>query len=132
MSWLGILALIQSLVNQATIGPIVFFICLMMNEETLNFMPARHYPAYIIGLFPSVYDWVTNVSNLGPLCKSVQMSVASEMRQNPQPPELTKLPPCRIQQPTLPKHTTPIHLEPMGGLVSFLGIRVPFLFRCFG
>ena len=61
-SWFGILALIQSIVNQATIGPIVFFVGLMVNEEALNFMPSRHYSAYIIGLFPSIYDWVTNVS----------------------------------------------------------------------
>jgi len=67
MSCFGILALIQSIVNQATIGPIVFFVGLMVNEEALNFMPARHYSAYIIGLFPSVYDWVTNVADRAPL-----------------------------------------------------------------
>jgi hypothetical protein len=57
----------QSLVNPATIGPIVFFVGLQINEEALNFMPARHYSAYIIGLFPSVYDWVTNIANRAPL-----------------------------------------------------------------
>lgn len=66
-SWFGILALIQSLVNRATIGPIVFFVGLMVNEEALNFIPSRHYSAYLIGLFPSIYDWVTNVSGLAPL-----------------------------------------------------------------
>jgi hypothetical protein len=66
-SWFGLLALIQSLVNPATIGPIVFFVGLQINEECLNFMPSRHYSAYIIGLFPSVYDWVTNISNRAPL-----------------------------------------------------------------
>lgn len=30
-------------------------------------MPSRHYSAFIIGLFPSVYDWVTNISNRSPL-----------------------------------------------------------------
>jgi len=65
-SWFGILALIQSLVNQATIGPIVFFVGLMVNEEALNFIPNRHYSAYIIGLFPSIYDWVTNVADRSP------------------------------------------------------------------
>jgi AGZA family xanthine/uracil permease-like MFS transporter len=39
----------------------------MINEEALNFIPSRHYSAYIIGLFPSVYDWVTNVSGRAPL-----------------------------------------------------------------
>jgi hypothetical protein len=66
-SWFGILALIQSLVNQATIGPIVFFVGLMVNQEALDFMPSRHYVAYIIGMFPSIYDWVTNVSDRAPL-----------------------------------------------------------------
>ena len=67
LSWFGVLALIQSLVNQATIGPIVLFVGLMINEEALNFMPSRHYSAYIVGLFPSVYDWVVNVANRSPL-----------------------------------------------------------------
>jgi hypothetical protein len=67
LSWFGVLALIQSLVNQATIGPIVLFVGLMVNQEALDFMPSRHYPAYVIGLFPSVYDWVTNVSDRAPL-----------------------------------------------------------------
>jgi len=66
-SWFGILALIQSIVNPATIGPIVFFVGLQVNEEALNFLPNRHYSAYIIGLFPSVYDWVTNIANRAPL-----------------------------------------------------------------
>jgi len=67
MSWFGILALIQSLVNAATIGPIVFFVGLQISEEALNFMPARHYSAFIIGLFPSIYDWVVNISSRSPL-----------------------------------------------------------------
>jgi hypothetical protein len=67
MSWFGILALMQSLTNQATIGPIVLFVGLMMNEEVLNFIPSRHYAAYIIGLFPSIYDWVVNVSGMSPI-----------------------------------------------------------------
>lgn len=79
MSWFGILAFIQSIVNQATIGPIVLFvgesfcclkcveqlhyaclssivICVLrlffqtglaINEECLNFIPSRHYAAYL-------------------------------------------------------------------------------------
>lgn len=39
----------------------------MVNQEALDFMPSRHYAAYIIGLFPSVYDWVTNISDRAPL-----------------------------------------------------------------
>jgi hypothetical protein len=67
LSWFGILALVQSFVNRATIGPIVFFVGLMVCEEALEFMPARHYSAFIIGLFPSVYDWVTNISGQSPV-----------------------------------------------------------------
>ena len=39
----------------------------MINEEALNFMPSRHYSAYLIGLFPSIYDWVVNISGRSPL-----------------------------------------------------------------
>jgi adenine/guanine/hypoxanthine permease len=53
LSWFGVLALVQSLVNQATIGPIVLFVGLMCNEDAINYMPPRHYAAYIVGLFPS-------------------------------------------------------------------------------
>ena len=66
-SWFGILALIQSIVNQPTIGPIVFYVGLQVNEEALNFMPNRQYSAYIIGLFPSIFDWLVNVSARSPL-----------------------------------------------------------------
>lgn len=66
-SLFGLLAVIQAVVNSATVGPIVFFVGLQINEECLNFLPARHYPAYLIGLFPSIYDWVTNISATNPL-----------------------------------------------------------------
>lgn len=45
----------------------MFFVGLQINEECLNFLPSRHYPAYLIGLFPSIYDWVTNISATNPL-----------------------------------------------------------------
>lgn len=67
LSWFGILALLQSIVNAATIGPIVFFVGLMINEECLNFIPSRHYAAYLIGIFPSIYDWVVNITSRSPL-----------------------------------------------------------------
>jgi hypothetical protein len=67
MSWFGVLAIIQSFVNQATVGPIVFFVGMQVCEEALNFMPSRHYGAFIIGLMPSVYDYITTISNRNPL-----------------------------------------------------------------
>lgn len=30
-------------------------------------MPSRHYSAYIIGLFPSIYDWAVNICGRSPL-----------------------------------------------------------------
>lgn len=30
-------------------------------------MPSRHYAAYIIGLFPSIYDWAVNITGRSPL-----------------------------------------------------------------
>ena len=32
-----------------------------INQEYLDFMPSRHYAAYIVGLFPCVYDWINGV-----------------------------------------------------------------------
>lgn len=67
LSWFGVLALVQSIVNPATIGPIVFFVGLQVNEEALNFMPSRHYAAYIIGIFPAIFDWAANMADRAPL-----------------------------------------------------------------
>lgn len=54
LSWLGLVALIRSIVNQPTIGPIVLFVGFMLLEECLRFLPSRHYSAVIFGLFPSI------------------------------------------------------------------------------
>ncbi|CAD7700422.1 unnamed protein product [Ostreobium quekettii] len=66
-SWFGIFALIRSIVNQATIGQIILFVGLLINEEALVFMPKRHYAAFIVGLFPSVCDWVVTIAGRAPL-----------------------------------------------------------------
>ncbi|CAM9711568.1 unnamed protein product [Ectocarpus sp. 12 AP-2014] len=67
LSWFGLVALIRSIVNQPTIGPIVLFVGLMLLEECFRFLPARHYAAVLFGLFPSIADWVTNIAARGPL-----------------------------------------------------------------
>ena len=54
LSWFGLVALIRSVVNQQTIGPIVLFIGLTLMEECLRFLPTRHYAALLFGLFPSI------------------------------------------------------------------------------
>lgn len=54
LSWFGLIALIRSIVNQPTIGPIVLFVGLMLLEECLRFLPSRHYAAVLFGLFPSI------------------------------------------------------------------------------
>ena len=55
--------------DELEVSHVPFFqtVGLMVNEEALNFLPARHYSAYVLGLFPSIYDWVVNVSNMSPL-----------------------------------------------------------------
>lgn len=67
LSWFGLIALIRSIVNQATIGPIVLFVGFMLLEECFRFLPARHYVAVLFGMFPSIADWVTNISDRAPL-----------------------------------------------------------------
>lgn len=54
LSWFGLIALIRSIVNQPTIGPIVLFVGLMLLEECLRLLPARHHAAVLFGLFPSI------------------------------------------------------------------------------
>lgn len=43
------------------------FVALMVNEDALDYIPPRHYAAYIIGIFPSIYDWAVNASSRSPL-----------------------------------------------------------------
>jgi AGZA family xanthine/uracil permease-like MFS transporter len=66
-AWFGILALIKALTNQATIGPIVLFVGLMVCEEALKYLPARHYTVFVIGMFPSVVDWAINNFSAAPV-----------------------------------------------------------------
>lgn len=54
LSWFGLIALIRSVVNQQTIGPIVLVVGLTLSEECLRLLPARHYSAVLFGLFPSI------------------------------------------------------------------------------
>lgn len=61
LSWFGLIALIRSIVNQATIGPIVLFVGFMLLEECFRFLPARHYVAVLFGMFPSIAGESANV-----------------------------------------------------------------------
>ena len=54
LSWFGLIALIRSLVNQQTIGPIVLVVGITLSEECLRLLPARHNSAVLFGLFPSI------------------------------------------------------------------------------
>lgn len=47
--------------NPSLVGPVD------VPSQTLTFMPPRHYAAYVIGIFPSIYDWCVNVSQRSPL-----------------------------------------------------------------
>ena len=54
LSWFGLVALIRSIVNQPTVGPIVLFVGLSLIGECFRFLPSRHYVAIVFGLFPSI------------------------------------------------------------------------------
>jgi AGZA family xanthine/uracil permease-like MFS transporter len=57
----------KDLTSSSSFSTVVLFVGLMVNEEALNFMPSRHYAAYVIGLFPSIYDWAVNVADKSPI-----------------------------------------------------------------
>jgi AGZA family xanthine/uracil permease-like MFS transporter len=40
---------------------------LLVNEDVLDFIPPRHYAAYIFGIMPSIYDWVVNIAARTPI-----------------------------------------------------------------
>ncbi|CAN0017419.1 unnamed protein product [Ascophyllum nodosum] len=67
LSWFGLVALIRSIVNSPTVGPIVLFVGLTLLDECFRFLPPRHYVALAFGLFPSICDWVTNIADRAPL-----------------------------------------------------------------
>ncbi|CAM9464400.1 unnamed protein product [Ascophyllum nodosum] len=76
LSWFGLFALIRSIVNQATVGPIVLFVGLALLEECFRCLPSRHYAAMAFGLFPSVCDWVTNIADRSPLTEFAEDGTA--------------------------------------------------------
>ncbi|CAN0368834.1 unnamed protein product, partial [Ascophyllum nodosum] len=63
LSWFGLVALIHSIINQPTIGPIVLSVGLLLVEECFRFLPSRHYVALVFGLFPSTCDWVASITD---------------------------------------------------------------------
>ncbi|CAN0344518.1 unnamed protein product, partial [Ascophyllum nodosum] len=66
LSWFGLVALIRSIVNQPTVGPIVLFVGLSLIGECFRFLPSRHYVAIVFGLFPSICDWITGIADRVP------------------------------------------------------------------
>jgi AGZA family xanthine/uracil permease-like MFS transporter len=40
---------------------------LLVNEDVLDFIPPRHYAAYIFGIMPSIYDWAVDIAARTPI-----------------------------------------------------------------
>lgn len=58
-SLFGIFALISAIVPQLAVSPLILFVGLMICQEALREAKVRHFPAFIIGLMPSVQDWAS-------------------------------------------------------------------------
>jgi len=63
ISFCGFSKLILTLVSIDSLNPVLLFVGAVVCCDTLSTTPIRHYPAFIIGLMPSLCDWA---SELGP------------------------------------------------------------------
>ncbi|CAF1171218.1 unnamed protein product [Rotaria sordida] len=57
LCFLGITALLISIIAVVSINPIVIFIGLVICADTLAITPKRHYPAFLLGIMSIVADW---------------------------------------------------------------------------
>ncbi|CAF1289472.1 unnamed protein product [Didymodactylos carnosus] len=57
LCFLGLIALLLSIIAIVSINPIIIFIGLVICSDTLAITPRRHYPAFLLGLMPVVADW---------------------------------------------------------------------------
>ncbi|CAF2879522.1 unnamed protein product [Rotaria sp. Silwood2] len=57
LCFLGITALLISIIAVVSINPIVIFIGLVICTDTLAITPKRHYPAFLLGIMSIVADW---------------------------------------------------------------------------
>ncbi|CAF1602014.1 unnamed protein product [Adineta ricciae] len=57
LCFLGLNALLISIIAIVSINPIVIFIGLVICTDTLSITPQRHYPAFLLGIMSIVADW---------------------------------------------------------------------------
>jgi len=53
----GIFEVLNALIPQTAVAPLIFFVGMMICQEALCSMPSRHYPAFLVGLFAFLGDW---------------------------------------------------------------------------
>lgn len=58
LSVTGLFNLFASLIPEGAYGPIILFVGLAINKDAASITPERHLPAYIVGLFPVICDWL--------------------------------------------------------------------------
>ena len=69
----GLFDLFTALIPEGAYGPIILFVGLAVNKDAASITPERHLPAYIIGLFPVICDWMTGQgSGFGPGIQSLR------------------------------------------------------------
>jgi len=54
----GLFVTVNALIPPFAIAPVILFVGLAINQDAFACIPERHIPAGIIGLFPSVADWI--------------------------------------------------------------------------
>merc|ERR1740121_3388090 len=58
LALIGLFDLITAIIPVAAYGPIILFVGLTINKDAASITPTRHLPAYLIGLFPVICDWL--------------------------------------------------------------------------
>ncbi|CAF1338292.1 unnamed protein product [Rotaria sordida] len=56
LCFLGVNAFIMSLISIVAINPIIIFVGLLICADTLADTPRRHYPAFLVGLMPPMFN----------------------------------------------------------------------------
>src|SRR6202789_803964 len=57
LTWLGIVALVSSLIPVVAISPILLYIGMLIGSQAFQESPHRHAPAIVVGLVPSLAAW---------------------------------------------------------------------------
>ncbi|CAF1316945.1 unnamed protein product [Rotaria sp. Silwood1] len=57
LCFFGIIALFLRIIAVVAVNPVIIFIGLFICAETLAITPPRHYPAFLLGLMPTIAEW---------------------------------------------------------------------------